>query len=377
MEANVDLNNSTTDQSYHYPRPVSIRAWRADVAESLYDAGLDKVASRWESCSDTPKTMVKTRPGAALPEYAEKVYVCSADHNHDAEIYAQSCDLRICPECARRHAARMVHRYLPLFMDLFHRHHNTYMFRHIVFTSPYPLESADIREKYLHGFDQVYSVMSEMMAEKCPGWKLEQGFLVSAEFGEEGRKLHYHVIHYGQYLDQAELSRKWLKQTNGDASVIWVKGFPHKGKTVEKSLREVLKYATKFYSEDKVTGDITAIPPELMPILCRTLDSTRRVRTYGLFYKVQEPDRVTHKCETCGSAMVSIPPGYYVIYVNTGFFPDEWNLAKSGAGLNLKPADKSSSLTSGLAPPNLQEIRKRQMQFAITQKMRWQAKDEF
>jgi len=374
---NDDLKITNQSQSYHYPRPATIKAWRADVYEALNDAGLEKVAERWLSCSDNPKTKVRPVAGAALPKNAEKVYVCAADHTHDAEIYAQSCDLRICPECARRQAARLVHQYLPLFNDLAHQHHKTYRFRHIVFTSPYGLADADVRSRLICGFKQVGRVMSGMMAEKCPDWKTKQGYLVGAEFGETGHKLHYHVIHYGQYLNQAELSRRWREQTGGDAFVVFVRGFPYAGRTIEETLREVLKYCVKFYNQDEITGNIAAIPAELMPVLCRTLDKTRRIRTAGLFYNIPQPERHTHSCATCGGDMVSIPVDYFVIFVNTGIFPDEWNAPRDDAGLILRPADKSSSQTSGISPPTLADIRKRQMQFAITQKLRWQAKDDF
>jgi len=384
----VTMSNHTTStpqQSYHYPRPATIRAWRADVAEALNDAGLEKIATRWLSCSDTPKTMVKPVAGAALPKNAEKVYVCSDNHLHPAEIYAQSCDLRICPECARRQAARLVHRYLPLFNELAHQHHNTYRFRHIVFTLPYGLEDADIRQRLLTGFKQVEQVMTGLMDApgwngipwQIPTWKTEQGFLSGAEFGETGYKLHFHVIHYGQYLNQADLSRRWSDATGGDACIVFVRGMPYAGHTIEENLREVLKYCVKFYSQDKVTGKVTALPAHLMPVLARVLEKTRRIRTYGLFYNVPEPDRAAHSCDSCGSDMVAIPVDYFVTFCNTGIFPSEWAAPRDDAGLLLKPADKSSGTSSGISPPTLSDIRKRQMQFSITQKLRWQAKDEF
>lgn len=372
-----DPETSTPNQSYHYPRPVSIRAWRADVAEALYDAGLEKVATRWLSCSDNPKTMVKPVDGAVLPKNAEKVYVCSSNHNHPAEVHAQTCDLRICPECASRQAARLVHRYLPKFLELAHSHTGSYRFRHVMFSTPYSLEDANIRARMLTGFKQVEQVFSILMSEREPDWKNSQGMLVGAEFGEEGHKLHFHAIHYGNYLDQGELSLRWREATGGDAYVVWVKGFPYPGKTIEQTLREVLKYCVKFYGQDKITGKITCIPAHLMPVLAKTLDATRRIRSYGIFYNLPEPDRAKHTCQACGEKMVAIPRDWFVIFCNTGLFPAEWDAQTQDSVLNLKPADKSSFQSGGISPPTLSDIRKRQMQFSIVQKMKWRAKDEF
>lgn len=349
MPPTSDQTTPDANQSYHYPRPLSIRAWRADVAEALYDAGLDKVADRWLTCSETPVTRLRPKPGTALPAGAEMIYVCTGNHTHDAEIYAQTCDLRICPECARRHSARLVARYLPKMTELLHNHHRTYRFRLVTFTLPFALTDEDIQVKYKDGFKWVENVMSGLMAAKQPDWKKHQAFLSSAEFGEDGLKLHYHVIHYGQYLNQADLSRAWHKASCGAGYIVDVRAFPFKGKDPEQSLKEVLKYATKFSSKDKATGEVKCIPAELMPVLARVLEKTRRIRAYGLFFGIPEPERPAHSCELCNSPMLGIPVGYWDTYVLTGFLPNEW--LREQSLLHLKPADKSSFSSGNLSPP--------------------------
>lgn len=367
-------NNTPT--LYENERPSTIKAWRNDVYEELELAGLNKIAKRWLSCSENCFTRIKPVEGASLPRSAKRIFVCIDDHTHEAEIYSQTCDLRICPECARRHSARMVARYLPKMLELLHQHHPTHRFRHIVFTLPFGLEDPDIRQKLLDGFAQVERVMDALMT-PAGDWKASQGFLTGSEFGETGYKLHFHVIHYGQYLNQVDLSREWSKQTRGAAQVVFVRGFPYKGKTIEESLREVLKYATKFYSKDEITGEVKYIPAKLLPVLAKVLEKTRRIRTYGVFYDVPEPDRDTHTCATCNSPMVGIPLDYWTTFVATGFLPLEWKLQAGGAGLHLKPADNSHSLTSGLAPPDSQNIRQKQMLMAQIEKIRIQRKDDW
>lgn len=342
--------NDTPDILYDHEPPDTRNGWRNDVSEELILAGMDDMSERWLSCSAKFVTKITPGPDAKLPASAEKVSVCTGNHLHAVEVYSQSCDLRICPDCARRHAARLAARFVPKFLELMHEHHSTYRFRHITFTTPYSLEDVDIRKKYLTGFKQVENVMVAMMSD-CPDWKSKQGFLVTAEFGEQGMKLHYHVPHYGQYLDQAKLSRLWSAETAGDACVVDVRQLQHKNKTLEESIHEVLKYVTKFYSKNKITGEIKYIPAALIPVLAKVLDKTRRVRAYGVFYKLPEPDRSDHLCDQCQSPMLSIPVSYFVTYCNTGLLPREFDRAGTDALLHLRLADNSSGLTSGLAPP--------------------------
>ena len=345
------------------------------MGEALDDAGLSKLAKRWLSCSEKAFTRVKPKPGAALPKTAEIVYVCRENHHHDAEIYSQTCDLRICPECARRHAARLVARYLPKMQELMHNHRKELRFRHITFTTPYSLRDENIKKKLLKGFKQVERVMQRMMLKKDPDWKTNQGYLVTSEFGATGLKLHYHVIHYGRFLDQADMVTAWRQATKGDAYIVDVRGFPYRGMSIEETLREVLKYAVKFYSQDPATGEIKATPAELMPILARTLEKTRRIRSYGVFYNLPESEKSPHVCEACGSPMLGIPVDYFVTFCNTGFLPLEWKRQTDGDALQFKPADKSLNSTTGIAPPGDPPERLTQKQLAILKDLRIQSHD--
>lgn len=324
--------------------------WRADVAEALDDAGMPEMSERWLSCSEHPITKIAPGPGATLPPAAEVVFVCKSDHKHEAEVFAQTCDLRICPDCARRHAARLAARYTPKMLELFHEHHRDYRFRIVTFTSPYALTDEDIEAKYDAGFDQVARVMDEMMSVKHPDWRGSQGYVVAAEFGSEGMKLHYHVIHYGQYLEQGELSRRWFTATDGAAFIVDVRRLIKPGKELEDSVREVFKYAVKFFSKDKKTREVKCIPAHLMPVLSKVLDKTRRVRSYGVFYNIPEPDSAGHTCETCGGEMVGIPVDYFVIYCNTGMLPYEFWKATRDSELQYKPADKSPEKSTASPP---------------------------
>lgn len=367
--AGTTLPTKNTARQKEYPTQVnlSIRQWRNDVYEALELAGLEKIADRWLSCAENHFTRIKPSSDAKLPPNAESVWACSGNHKHDLEVYSQTCDLRICPDCASLHSARLVARYLPKCLELLHSHTGSFRFRHIVFTLPYALTDPDIKEKYLAGFNQVDTVMIRAM--KDDHWRQKQGYISSAEFGESGLKLHYHVVHYGKYLPQADLSLFWSEATEGAACVVYVTGFPFAGKTVEKSLEEVLKYATKFHKKDPVTGEVIYLPPDCMPILAKVLEKTRRVRSTGCFYNLPEPDRANHSCDTCGAEMVAIPRDYFVIFCNTGMFPQEYHASKQPL-LQYKPADKSSQSTSGIAPPATEKQRAMQKELGFLKGMR-------
>lgn len=359
----------TSVESYQAQRSLSRRAWRNDVYEELYAAGLDSIADRFISCKENHFTRVKPHPAAALPPAAESVWVCIADNNHEIEIYAQTCDLRICPDCTRRHAARLVQRFLPKFEELLHLHHKRFRFRHIVFTSSAGLESDGVRATFEAGFKSVYNVMDSMMPRD---WKSGQGFLVGAEFGEAGHKLHYHVIHWGQYLDQAALSQRWKAESPGADYVVRVYGFPYRGKTIEETLREVLKYCVKFHSRDNATGESKYIEPRLVPALAKVLEGTRRVRAYGVFYNLPEEPH-PHLCATCGAEMMAIPRDYFVTYCNTGYLPQEWARLMQTGSLSLITADNSSPGNRPNAPPE-----GKQMSFSSlseNQKAAWRKRD--
>lgn len=217
-------------------RSLSRRAWRSEVYDALSNADMEKLAKRFASCVENSRTKVKPGLDTLLPDNAEMVYVCTGNHHHEAVVQAQTCDLRICPDCAHRHVARLTARYAPVMFNLFHSHHRRYRFRHIVFTRSTSLTDPDSREQYIKGFADIKSVMDDLLPlgwnktpEQTAEYKTDanrQGYIVAAEFGETGHKLHYHVIHWGQYLNQSDLSRLWREKTDNNDRVVRVYGFP-------------------------------------------------------------------------------------------------------------------------------------------------------
>lgn len=312
-------------------------AWRKAVVNEFIEAGFTEVAEQFDSCANFPKIYISSRT-EWLPPEIETIWVCSESPEHNNAVFSNTCDCRVCPDCAARHVARLAKRYIPTALQL-SRSNPRFSLRHIVLTTPYSLESDDIDDKYAFFTSMVVSIFDAVLNEN---WRKNQGLLVAFEFGETGHKLHCHCIHYGQYISQVELSQELKKATNGDASVVWINSLMGlDAKTTENRIIETLKYSVKFWKRDKA-GNVHYIDPKLMPKLHRLLHGTRRVRSYGLFYNIDTPDPEPYKCPECGAPMSRCGREHWNIYRETGFLLKEWKLI-TGNSLKYKLANKSES----------------------------------
>lgn len=276
--------------------------WRADVYGALIDADMTKEADAWWACardnavwfpsSDTP-----------VSEDTKAVYVCPDHPGHHAKAQRITCQLRGCPECAKRESARVLARYMPLVHHLAHQHHARFRFRKIVLTTPVDLRSPNARDKALQYARCVPQVLDRLLDK---GWRETQGFLVSWEFGAHGLKLHFHILFYGQWIDNRKangypLASAWTEATGAECEVTRIYGI--NPEDVESEVIENLKYVTKFWKLDK-DGRPERFDPALMPVLLTVLKGTRRIRSYGVFYKVGKPIKEPARCPACDAILV-------------------------------------------------------------------------
>lgn len=295
--------------------------WRADVYGALLDADMEHEADLWWRCARCGATYFVSK-NQEVDENTKAVYACCNDPSHHAKAVKMTCQLRICPECARREVFRLLHRYVPVMEALMHSHHPTYRFRKIVLTTPLDMESPDAKTKYLEYASKVPKVFDELLPK---GWRSEQGFIQSAEFGPQGHKLHFHLIFFGEWLDNRKsngykLASAWKKVTGEECEVVRIYGI--KPEDIQAELIETLKYTTKFWKTDE-DGEIIRIEPRLMPILLNILKGTRRIRSYGVFYNVPEVPQEPDVCPVCQSALVRWSALEWNIYAQTGWLPDE------------------------------------------------------
>lgn len=333
--------NPRKEQSYTAKYKV-YQQWRNAVYEALLDDNMDDEAKRWLEC-ETIHRSKWSAPGLPerLPAKTNYVMVCSSSPKfHPKIVQKHTCGLRFCPTCAEMHSARLLKRYVPhitkLATDSFR-----FRLRHIVLTTPYSLHDNDIKSKYKQHQKNILKLFDELLGKT---WRKKQGVLVGDEFGESGDKLHSHILHFGQYLAKEKITEAWLKVTDGECQINYVRAIDNDEKAVANAIKEVLKYCTKFWRTDK-NGSKKMLDPYLIPKLAGVMKGQRRIRTYGLFYgiKKQEQEEKKNNCSDCGSAMKKIWRSDWNIFINTGMTWKEFDLQEQKNALDLIPANKSVS----------------------------------
>lgn len=355
--------------------------WRAGVADEMRKYGAthgesekwNKKADAYEECSLNPKTTFKTGINVDLPASVESVLVCPSNKNHDAVVFCASCDNRGCPDCATRQSARLLARYVPVAVDLMRHRRPGERGRHIIFTTPVHIADPDAGDKIDYYAEKIHETLNMVQSSlirkdsahhkaveaelgkkirtRGYNWKERGGAIVSCEFGETGQMLHFHVYHHGEFIPQHELASCYNYLTGGQASVVWLRGITTDVKEVESSVAETLKYSTKFY-KSSVDADGNRVyqflDPALMPHLMVALDGKRRVRTYGIFYGVTEPEREKCKCAQCQTELVRIKRDLWKEYSTGGMKAValvDGNHSASGSRSSLKSilANKSEN----------------------------------
>lgn len=327
-----------------YKRTYSYTEWRNNVTEALILCGMEKEAKLFGSCAETPLRWISSSK-KILPENASTVWTCSHDDSHEAALFCATCDLRICPDCAARQTARLAARYIPKAIELA-KVGGMYGLRHIVFTTPLDLTS-DVPAKISAKADYYAKLVRKALARaarigKKRGRRWETlGFIQAEEYGTNGLKLHFHVIHYGSYIPQDVLSKCWQHVTDDQASIVFVRKIGNgSDEEIASDVIETLKYSVKFHKTNNETGEVEYIPPNVMPHLLDVLKGRRRIRSYGVFYGLPKPDKQPFQCPECHADMQRIGVENWSLWLEFGATYEQVKLARN-ATLNSKLANKS------------------------------------
>jgi len=223
------------------------------------------------------------------PDLIRKYRVCSSNPHHHARPVGFSCHLRICPDCARRNASRLLRRYLPVARDAYDQKHPQFTLKHITLTTSWSLYDHDINRRIREAWKALNELLLAFWGE---GWqKSGRGWLGGFEFGGEGKKLHLHLLAYCEFMPHAELSAEWERLTGH--KIVWIEQI----RGVKKAVKEVLKYATKL---TELSSTDTALIHEV-------LKGVRRVRGGGIFYNVPEPAKDENPlCKRCHAPIVDM-----------------------------------------------------------------------
>lgn len=175
--------------------------------------------------------------------------------------------------------------------------------KHITLTTPHSLYDEDIRENIRSNWNAVIKVLEKTLffmfksratkSEKRRGRismkRVGMGAIAALEFGEEGKKLHFHILFYGCYIPQWLLAVEWKAATHEKSEVVHIR----KVRDAQEGAKEViLKYVTKF----------TELPPKAVVLLMGAIKGVRRIRAYGIFHGIPGDEKDSPvECQDCGA----------------------------------------------------------------------------
>lgn len=314
----------------------SYQDWRSEVWQALSDAGLSKESEAfWRCGGDDARFSTHYPLPVDLHSNFKSLFVCDQHPEHEVVVCRETCHLRICPDCARRAAARLIARYVPVALELAKNAPPGYRMRKIVLTTPIDLRDPEVKIKIASARLNVPQLFDKLLP---PGWRTSQGFICADEFGPHGGKLHFHILFYGQFIsnkakDGYPLANAWSELTGGECYVTHISSVNYED--LEHELIETVKYVTKFWKTDE-TGALVRLSPDLAVALLRSLRGSRRVRSYGVFFGLPALASDPLTCPECGGTVSRWTPLQWNIFCETGWRPDEQSRL-----LILRPGNKS------------------------------------
>lgn len=279
---------------------VEYARWRSAVEAELWAAGRYEDSSVFGSC------------GQAFGSF--NVLTCEEDLDHLSEVRPLTCKLRICPDCERREQARKMAYYIPAFKALIDGDPiDGWSLKHLVLTTPYALEdqTAETLQNAWRGFEKALNAIfmkvfegkltKEEQRRGRISYKLHQlAMLAANEFGEAGKRLHFHILAYCPFIPKQTITDCWKAATEGECEVNWIERVDYHG--VEDAVKEVAKYVTKF----------TELEPAQAIKLLDVLKGNRRVRSYGTIrgMEIEKPEKPA--CPVCAAKLKLIHVSEYV-----------------------------------------------------------------
>lgn len=191
------------------------------------------------------------------------------------------CESRICDSCARKYGLRIRHKMNELIKNLRPKNGKKLMFLTLTKrTDPFNRpESSDAKKLFRDARKLINSLWPK---------KLGCGALGVLETGKN-YNLHIHLLVYGHYVRQSEISKMWLDLT-GDSSIVHIEAV----RNPKIGVNYILKYVTK--PENNYN-------PRELAIYLDLLIGVRRIHTYGIFYNYPLAKKIILGCLFCGARL--------------------------------------------------------------------------
>jgi len=201
-----------------------------------------------------------------------KVRIMNCRHCGFRYIALLGCGLRTCPECAADFSRKVYWQVLDVMKHIQKKKYYTLK----LITFSYGIDS-DISE----AIKKVKKVFKKIWHNKLE--RKGSGAVVTVELGEKNLSIHLHVLYYGPYLPRPELIKEWKRLTGKwYVDIRMARG--------NKAIKEVIKYIGKAIMNMDYE---TAYKIEM------SIKGTRRLMTYGVFYKRVKEKRIV--CPNCGN----------------------------------------------------------------------------
>lgn len=338
-----------TDTVNHNKKQQARLAFKRESIRALYRANLGHVAYHLRLCASV-----------------FQVEICHNDPNHAPKAFPMRCGLSICEECAQRESYRKLSSYLPALQELLTPDPNFpdhFLFK-LTLTTPFALhdltsktfrDKQKLVRKFLNAYFYEYFEKkgklskSEIRRGRCDLKKHGIGGLRSAEFGERGKRLHWHMLMYAPYMPKQDVWRVWSEVTEGqclnvDLAAIKARdgGKLRDGGDIIGAVQEIVKYATKF----------SELPASDVPQLYKVLKGNRRFESYGVLYNqaFNDSEETERVCEECKGQLETLRVGQYVtrcINLNIPIDDSVADTVENGIALYLS---RDYEITSGKSP---------------------------
>lgn len=284
----IIANITSTTQPAESSKPLSeYEVWRQKVARQLWNSNYQAEAIAFRDCGKDEN----------FRAYA----VCKKNPRHFAKPIVHHCHLRYCDYCETRAQAKRMERFVPVIDKALESWRaGSYRLRHIVLTTPYDLSKEEILEQYpkarkavqktlerlFYDVRKAYATPEEHRRKRISLKRHGIGVIVGDEFGEVGKKLHFHVLAFCPFVPHAKITEYWRHYTDNEAYISDIKQVHDKNTALRET---VTKYVIK----------LTEMPPHLIPCLQKVLAGRRRIRSYGIWYNIEVEEEEPCRCPEC------------------------------------------------------------------------------